>query len=65
MKTTLLRRFRWPIFVAVFSGIHVAVIAYLYEDPITAGIAFLVTLFAVSCAVVLNTIDETSNKFEQ
>ena len=64
MKQTLLRRFRWPIFVAVFSSAHVAGIAYLYGDSETAGVAFVVTLFAASVAVVLNTIDETETKIE-
>ena len=64
MKTTLLRRFRWPIFIGVFSSAHVAGIAYLYGDSHTAGIAFVVFLFAASAAVVLNTIDETNQNFE-
>ena len=64
MKQTLLRRFRWPIFIAVFSSAHVAGIAYLYGDSHTAMVAFVVFLFAASTAVVLNTIDETTQDFE-
>ena len=64
MKTSLLRRFRWPIFIAVFSSAHVAGIAYLYGDSDTAMVAFVVFLFAASAAVVLNTIDETTQDFE-
>ena len=64
MKTTLLRRFRWPIFIAVFSSAHVAGIAYLYGDTHTAGIAFMIFLFGGSAAVVLNSIDETNQNFE-
>ena len=64
MKQTLLRRFRWPIFIAVFSSAHVAGIAYLYGDSHTAMVAFVVFLFAASAAVVLNTIDETTQDFE-
>jgi len=58
MKTTLLRRFRWPIFIVVWSGIQLAVTAYLYDDPYTSGTAFLIALFAATSAVVLNAIDE-------
>ena len=64
MKQTLLRRFRWPIFIAVFSSAHVAGIAYLYGDSHTAMVAFVVFLFAASAAAVLNTIDETTQDFE-
>ena len=64
MKQTLLRRFRWPIFIAVFSSAHVAGIAYLYGDSHPAMVAFVVFLFAASAAVVLNTIDETTQDFE-
>ena len=64
MKPSLLRRFRWPIFIAVFSSAHVAGIAYLYGDSHTAMVAFVVFLFAASAAVVLNTIDETTQDFE-
>lgn len=64
MKPSLLRRFRWPIFIAVFSSAHVAGIAYLYGDTHTAMVAFVVFLFAASAAVVLNTIDETTQDFE-
>ena len=64
MKKSLLIRFRWPIFVAVFSSAHVAGIAYLYGDTETAMYGFVALLFAASVAVVLNTIDETNQKFE-
>lgn len=64
MKQTLLRRFRWPIFIAIFSSAQLAGIAYLYEDTHTAGIAFTVFLLAASAAVVLNTIDETEKKIQ-
>ena len=64
MKKSLLIRFRWPIFVAVFSSAHVAGIAYLYGDYETAMYGFVALLFAASVAVVLNTIDETNQKFE-
>ena len=59
MKQTLLRRFRWPIFVAVFSSAHVAGIAYLYGDSETAGVAFVITLLSCGVASVLNWIDES------
>ncbi len=64
MKPSLLRRYRWPIFIAVFSSAHVAGIAYLYGDSETAMYAFMVLCFAAAAAVVLNTIDETNQNFE-
>jgi len=65
MKTSLLRRFRWPIFIAVFSSAHVAGIAYLYGDSHTAMVAFVVFLFACTSAVVLNSIDESPKTIEE
>ena len=65
MKQTLLRRFRWPIFIAVFSSAHVAGIAYLYGDTHTAMVAFVVFLFACTSAVVLNSIDESPKTIEE
>ena len=59
MKKSLLRRFRWPIFVAVFSSAHVAGIAYLYGDSETAMYGFVAFLIATGIAVVLNSIDES------
>ena len=59
MKKSLLIRFRWPIFVAVFSSAHVAGIAYLYGDSETAGVAFVITLLSCGVASVLNWIDES------
>ena len=58
MKPSLLRRFRWPIFVVLFSGAHVAGIAYLYGDSQTAMYGFV-------AAVVLNSIDESPKTFEE
>lgn len=65
MKTSLLRRFRWPIFVVLFSGAHVAGIAYLYGDSQTAMYGFVAALFACAVAVVLNSIDESPKTFEE
>ncbi len=69
MKPSLLRRFRWPIFVVAFSSAQTAGIAYLYGDSRTAGIAFMVFLFVGVSAVVLNIIDESprtiAEKYEQ
>ena len=64
MKKSLLIRFRWPIFVAVFSSAHVAGIAYLYGDSETAMYGLVAFFIAAGVAVVLNTIDETNQNFE-
>jgi hypothetical protein len=65
MKPSLLRRFRWPIFVVLFSGAHVAGIAYLYGDSQTAMYGLITALFACFVAVVLNSIDESPKSFEE
>ena len=65
MKPSLLRRFRWPIFVVLFSGAHVAGIAYLYGDSQTAMYGFVAALFACAVAVVLNSIDESPKTIEE
>ena len=64
MKPSLLRRFRWPLFIGLFSASHVAGIAYLYGDSQTAMYAFVCCMFFCTAAVVLNTIDETPKEFE-
>ena len=64
MKKSLLIRFRWPIFVAVFSSAHVAGIAYLYGDSETAMYGLVAFFIAAGVAVVFNTIDETNQNFE-
>ena len=65
MKPSLLRRFRWPIFVVLFSGAHVAGIAYLYGDSQTAMYGFVAAMFACTAAVVLNGIDESPKTIEE
>jgi hypothetical protein len=57
-ETSLLRRFRWPLFIAIFSSAHVAGLAYLYGDTKTAGTAFTIVLCFACITVVFNTIDE-------
>jgi len=64
MEKTLLRRFRWPIFIVMWGGGQLAGTAFYYHDSTLAGIGFMVTLFAAAVAVVLNTIDETPKEFE-
>ncbi len=59
MKTTLLRRFRWPLFIAVFSSAHIAGLAYLYHDTETATIGFVACLVAMGITTALNSIDES------
>ena len=65
MKQTLLRRFRWPIFVVLFSGAHIAGISYLYGDSQTAMYGFVAAMFACAVAVVLNSIDESPKTIEE
>ena len=59
MKTTLLRRFHWPLFIAVFSSAHVAGLAYLYHDTRTATIGLVACFVAMGITTALNSIDES------
>ncbi len=61
MKTSLLRRFRWPIVIAFVSGIVlmcIAAVVKMNDDSLaTVGVCLFVGSFAV--AAVLNGIDES------
>jgi hypothetical protein len=63
-EKTLLRRFRWPLFIMLFSSAQTAGLAYLYGDTPTAMIAFVVALGVMCVAVVLNGIDESPKTIE-
>ena len=63
-KQPLLRRFRWPLFIALFASAQTAGLAYLYGDTHTAMIAFVVVAGVMCIAVVLNSIDESPKTIE-
>ena len=66
MKTSLLRRFRWPIIIAFVLGIVlmcVAAVVKMNDDTFaTIGVCLFVGSFAVAAA--LEMIDETPKEFE-
>lgn len=61
MKTTLLRRFRWLLFIVMMAGGLTADISYHFNQPKVTVVGVVVFLFAACMAVVLNSIDETTN----
>jgi predicted membrane channel-forming protein YqfA (hemolysin III family) len=63
-EKTLLRRFRWPLFIVLFASAQTAGLAYLYGDTHTAMIAFVVVICVAFVAVVLNSIDESPKTIE-
>ncbi len=64
MKTTLLRRFRWPLFIIMMAGGLTAGIFYHFNRPEVTVYGIVACLFAACAAVVLNTIDEQTQNFE-
>lgn len=57
-EKSLLRRFRWPLFIVIWGAGQLAGTAYLYKDTHMATIGLVIFLAAFTVAVVLNTIDE-------
>lgn len=64
-EQTLLRRFRWPLFILTWGAAQLAGIAYLYGDSDTAMYGFVAALFACAVAVVLNSINESPKTIEE
>lgn len=63
-EKTLLRRFRWPLFILLWGAAQFTGTMYLYGQTKEAGIGFMIALGVMCIAVVLNTIDETENKIQ-
>ena len=61
-EKTLLRRFRWPLFVTCFSGAHIAGLAFYYGDKSLTIFGLVLFFIGAGICVVLNTIDETEQK---
>ena len=58
-EKTLLRRFRWPLFILLWGAAQFTGTMYLYGQTKEAGIGFVVCLGVACVAVVLNSIDES------
>ena len=64
-EKTLLRRFRWPLFILLWGAAQFTGTMYLYGQTKEAGIGFVVCLGVACVAVVLNSIDESPKSFEE
>lgn len=56
---SLLRRFRWPLFILIWGAGQLCGTAYLYGDSKLAGHAFAAGLCLCCVAAILNSIDES------
>jgi len=61
-EKTLLRRFRWPLFILTWGAAQLAGMAYLYKDTRLASIGFVAFIVFGATAATLNWIDETKIK---
>lgn len=61
-EQTLLRRFRWPLFILTWGAAQLAGIAFLYNDTHVASIGFVAFIVFGATAATLNWIDETKIK---
>jgi len=61
-KQPLLRRFRWPLFIALFASAQTAGLAYLYGDTHTAMIAFVVALGVMFLTICAHIVDKQRTK---
>ena len=58
-EKTLLRRFRWPLFILLWGAGQYCGTMYVYGQTKEAGIGFVIALGVMCVAVVLNSIDES------
>ena len=58
-EKTLLRRFRWPLFILLWGAGQYCGTMYVYGKTKEAGIGFVIALGVICVAVVLNSIDES------
>ena len=59
-ETSLLRRFRWPLFILTWGAAQLAGTAWYYKDTHMALIGFVAFIVFGCTAATLNWIDETN-----
>ncbi len=68
-EKTLLRRFRWPLFILTWGAGQYCGTMFLYGYTKQAGIGFVIAIVIGGIAVILNGIDESpktiAEKYEQ
>lgn len=57
-ETSLLRRFRWPLFLLTWGGAQLAGTAFYYHDKQMTQVGIVIFFLGAAAAVCFNTIDE-------
>ena len=63
-EKSLLRRYRWPLFILLWGAGQFAATMFLYGRTKEAGVGFVIALGIICVAVVLEMIDETRERNE-
>ena len=61
---SLLRRYRWPLFILLWGSAQFSGTMFLYGQTKEAGVGFVIALGIICVAVVLEMIDETRERNE-
>ncbi len=61
---SLLRRYRWPLFILLWGAGQFAATMFLYGRTKEAGVGFVIALGIICVAVVFEMIDETRERNE-
>ena len=63
-EKSLLRRYRWPLFILLWGAGQFAATMFLYGRTKEAGVGFVIALGIICVAVVLEMIDATRERNE-
>jgi len=63
-EKSLLRRYRWPLFILMWGSGQFAGTMFLYGQTKEAGVGFVIALGIICVAVVFEMIDETRERNE-
>ena len=63
-EKSLLRRYRWPLFILLWGAGQFSGTMFLYGQTKEAGVGFVIALGIICVAVVLEMIDETRERNE-
>ena len=63
-EKSLLRRYRWPLFILLWGSAQFSGTMFLYGQTKEAGVGFVIARGIICVAVVLEMIDETRERNE-
>ena len=63
-ENSLLRRYRWPLFILLWGAGQYCGTMFLYGQTKEAGVGFVIALGIICVAVVFEMIDETRERNE-